>query len=139
MNRLPISVSMISGAEAGRIPRALESVAGWTSETVVVLNEEVRDGTDEIARAQGAKVFREPWKGHVAQKNAAAQKAAQEWILGLDADEAVSRELREEIQALFAAGERLAPFAAFSFPRLTKFCGRWIRHVDWYPDRGTRL
>ena len=139
MNRLPISVSMISGAEAGRIPRALESVAGWTSETVVVLNEEVRDGTDEIARAQGAKVFREPWKGHVAQKNAAAQKAAQEWILGLDADEAVSRELREEIQALFAAGERLAPFAAFSFPRLTKFCGRWIRHGDWYPDRGTRL
>jgi len=139
MSTLPISVCMISGAEAGRIGRALKSVAGWTSETVVVLNEDVRDGTEEIARAQGAMVLREPWKGHIAQKNLAAQKAAQEWILGLDADEEVSPELREEIQALFAARERLEPFAAFSFPRLTRFCGRWIRHGDWYPDRGTRL
>jgi glycosyltransferase involved in cell wall biosynthesis len=139
MNPLPISVSMISGAEAGRIGRALESVAGWTSELVVVLNDDVRDGTEEIARHHGAKVFREPWKGHVAQKNSAQAKASQPWVLGLDADEVVSPELREEIQRLFAAEDRLEPFAAFSFPRLTLFCGRWIRHGDWYPDRGTRL
>jgi glycosyltransferase involved in cell wall biosynthesis len=139
MNRLPISVCMIAGAEAGRIGRALESVAGWTAEIVVVLNQEVNDGTEEVARRFGAQVFREPWEGHIAQKNSAAQKAAQPWILGLDADEAVSPELREEIQGWFAAPETLAPFAAFSFPRLTWFCGRWIRHGDWYPDRQTRL
>ena len=139
MTALPISVCIISGAEVGRIGRALESVAGWTSETVVVLNEEVRDGTEEIARAQGAKVIRAPWRGHIAQKNFAAQQATQDWILGLDADEEVSPELRQEIQALFASREKLEPFTAFSFPRLTRFCGRWIRHGDWYPDRGTRL
>lgn len=130
---------MISGAEAQSIGRTLENVAGWTSEIVVVLNEDVRDGTEEIARRHGAKVFREPWKGYVAQKNSAAQKATQEWLLGLDADEVVSPELRREIQELFTAGDKLEPFAAFSFPRLTMFCGRWIRHGDWYPDRGTRL
>jgi len=59
---------MISGPEAHRIGGALESVAGWTSEIIVVLNEEVRDGTEEIAAKCGAKVFREPWKGHVARK-----------------------------------------------------------------------
>jgi glycosyltransferase involved in cell wall biosynthesis len=139
MNRLPISVSMISSAEAGRIGRTLESVAGWTSETVLVLNEDVRDGTEEIARKHGVKVFREPWKGFVAQKNSAQAKASQPWVLGLDADEVVSPELRQEIEGLFAAEDALEPFAAFTFPRLTMFAGRWIRHGDWYPDRGTRL
>lgn|ERR1051325_3733553 len=136
---LPISVCMISGAEAARIGRALESVAGWTSETIIVLNEEVGDGTEEIARQHGAKVFREAWQGHIAQKNSAASRAQQEWLLGLDADEAVSPELRVEIEQLFADPPRLARFSALSFPRFSRFCGRWIRHGDWYPDRQTRL
>jgi glycosyltransferase involved in cell wall biosynthesis len=139
MSRLPISVCMISGAEAGRIGRALESISGWTTETVVVLNQEVQDGTEEITARHGAKVIREAWKGHKAQKNSVAEKASQEWILGLDADEAVSNELREEIEDLFARGTLLQNYAAFSFPRLSWFCGRWIRHGDWYPDRQTRL
>jgi len=130
---------MTSAAEAGRIGRALESVAGWTSEIIVVLNQEVMDGTEEIARQHGAKVFREPWKGYIGQMNSAAQKAAGEWILGLDADEAVSPELRQEIESLFAHKSTTDGFAAFSFPRLSWYCERWIRHGDWYPDRQTRL
>jgi glycosyltransferase involved in cell wall biosynthesis len=130
---------MISAAEAGRIGRALESVAGWTEEIIVVLNQEVRDGTEELAGHYGAKVFREPWKGHIAQKNSAAEKASQPWILGVDADEEVSPELRREIEGLFADAKRLEAIAAFSFPRLCWYCGRWIRHGDWYPDRQTRL
>jgi glycosyltransferase involved in cell wall biosynthesis len=129
---------MISGAEAERIGRALGSVSDWVSEIVVVLNQEVHDGTEELARQHGAKVFREPWKGHIAQKNSAADKATGEWLLGLDADEAVSSRLRDEIVGAVAdrgAGE----FAAYSFPRLSRFGGRWIRHGDWYPDRQTRL
>lgn len=137
--RLPISVCMIAGAEAHRIRRSLESVASWSSEMIVVLNDNVGDGTDEIAKNCGAQVFREPWKGHVAQKNSAASKASHPWLLGLDADEVVSPELRADIEALFAESGRLDRYAAFSFPRLTMFCGRWIRHGDWYPDRGTRL
>ena len=135
----PISVSMIAGNEAPRIGRALESASGWTAELVVVLNQDVNDGTDRIAAGLGARVFREPWKGHIAQKNSAAQKAAHEWILGLDADEVISPELRREILELFARPEHLRDFAAFSFPRRTFYCGRWIRHGDWYPDRQIRL
>ena len=139
MKQLPISVSMISGAEAPRIGRALESVAGWTSEIIVVLNADVKDGTEAIARKFGARVFPEPWKGYVAQKASAAAKARQEWVLGLDADEVVSPELRQELEGLFAENQGAQAFAACSLPRLTKFCGRWIRHGDWYPDRTTRL
>jgi glycosyltransferase involved in cell wall biosynthesis len=139
MNTLPISVCIISGAEANRIGRALESVAGWTSETIVVLNEDVADGTEELVKRHGGTVFREPWKGHIAQKNSAAHKAKLDWILGLDADEAISPELRRELESFFADGSLPARASAVSFPRLTMFCGRWIRHGDWYPDRSTRL
>jgi glycosyltransferase involved in cell wall biosynthesis len=139
MTKLPISVCLISGAEAPRIGRALESVAGWTSEIVVVLNEDVRDGTEDIARRHGARVFREPWKGHIAQKNSAADKATQPWVLGLDSDEAVSPQLQQEIARLFEPASQAERFAAYQFPRCTFYCGRWIRHGDWYPDRQTRL
>ncbi|HZQ45571.1 MAG TPA: glycosyltransferase family 2 protein [Verrucomicrobiae bacterium] len=139
MSDLPISVCMISGAESRRIARALESVSGWTREIIVVLNNDVQDGTEQIAMDRGAKVFREPWKGHIAQKNSAASKASQPWILGLDSDEAVSPELKGQIEQALAAEQRQETHAAYSFPRLTFFCGRWIRHGDWYPDRSIRL
>lgn len=135
-NPLPISVCIIAGNEAARIRRALESVAGWTSEIIIVLNDDVADGTDKIAELFGAKIFREPWKGHIAQKNSAAAKATQPWLLGLDADEEISPELREEIKLAIKKHEDIS---AFCFPRCTFFCGRWIRHGDWYPDRQTRL
>jgi len=134
--RLPISVSMIAGNEAHRIQRVLDSVSGWVAEIIVVINDDVADGTDKIAEASGAKVFREPWKGYGPQKNSATDKATQPWLLNLDADEEVTPALRDEIRrALLEPGSCVA----FSFPRCTRFCGRWIRHGDWYPDRQTRL
>jgi hypothetical protein len=129
---------MIAGAEAGRIGRALGSVAPWAGEIVVVLNQEVNDGTDAAAAGFGAKVFREPWRGFKAQKNSVAAKAGCPWILGLDADEVVSEALRREIEGLFSGGRTPAE-AAFRFARCTHYCGRWIRHGDWYPDYVTRL
>jgi glycosyltransferase involved in cell wall biosynthesis len=134
-----ISVCTISGAEAGRIGRALASVQDWTLERIVVLNEEVRDGTEEIAVKLGARVYREKWKGYIAQKNSAAEKAKGEWILDLDADEAVSPELRDEILRTLSNPDLACGATAFSFPRLSWYCGRWIRHGDWYPDRTIRL
>jgi glycosyltransferase involved in cell wall biosynthesis len=129
---------MVSAAEAHRIGKALASVAEWSSEIVVILNEEVTDGTEQIAKSHGAKVIREPWKGMSGQKASAAAKASQEWILDLDADEVVSDELCDEIRALLEKSLN-GQVAAFSYPRLSWYCGRWIRHGDWYPDRQNRL
>jgi len=134
---LPVSVCIISGPEARRIGRALESVAGWAAEIILVLNQDVADGTDEIAAQRGARVFREPWKGFVGQKNSAAQKASQPWLLNLDADEVVTPELAAEIASTVASPS--TPHAAYDFPRCTLYCGRWIRHGDWYPDHVLRL
>jgi glycosyltransferase involved in cell wall biosynthesis len=134
---LPLSVCMISGAEAPRIQRALESVSGWAAEIIVVLNEHVDDGTEQIALKHGARVSREPWKGFIAQKNSAADKATQPWMLNLDADEMVPAELAAEISKVVSlSGDSTA---AYEFPRCTFYSGRWIRHGDWYPDRVLRL
>jgi glycosyltransferase involved in cell wall biosynthesis len=138
MQKLPaLSVCMIAGAEASRIQRALESVADWAGEIILVLNSDVNDGTDTIAERFGAKVFREPWKGFVGQKNSAAEKASGAWLLNLDADEVVSPALAQEIARVISAPE--PGHAAYEFPRCTFYCGRWIRHGDWYPDRVRRL
>jgi glycosyltransferase involved in cell wall biosynthesis len=133
---LPISVCMIAGNEAHRIHRALDSVSSWVEEIIVVINDDVTDGTDKIAAGFGAKVFRELWKGYGTQKNFATDKAIQPWLLNLDADEEVTPALRDEIRSTLSAP---GDCAAFCFPRRTNFCGRWIRHGDWYPNRQTRL
>jgi glycosyltransferase involved in cell wall biosynthesis len=137
VNKLPVSICMISGAEADRIGRALESVADWTSEIIVVLNEDVNDGTEKIALRHRARVHRHPWLGFREQKNLVAGYASEPWILQLDADEEVSDELREELFEFFEGAPE--QFAGASFPRKVWFLGRWITHGDWYPDRVLRL
>ena len=134
---LPISVCIIAGEEAHRIGETLDGLSDWVEEIIVVVNEGAKDGTERIAANHGAKTFLEPWKGHIDQKNSAAQKASFEWILSLDADEIVSKELKNEILKLFSSGN--ISFDAYSFPRCTMYCEKWIRHGDWYPDRQTRL
>ncbi len=137
MSPLPISVCLVSGAEQARIGRCLESVTGWTREIVVVLNEEVRDGTEAIIQGHGGRVVRHRWQGFREQKNLVLNHATQPWVLSLDADEVVSPALRDEIRQFFSGDHER--FAGAQFPRLTWFLGRWIRHGDWYPDRVLRL
>jgi glycosyltransferase involved in cell wall biosynthesis len=137
IQKLPISVCIISGAEANRIGRALESVSAWAGEIIVLLNEDTNDGTEEIAKRHGAGVYREPWKGYISQKNSCTAKAVQPWLLNLDADEVVTERLAAELAGIVTAQQ--AAHAAYEFPRCTFYCGRWIRHGDWYPDRVLRL
>jgi glycosyltransferase involved in cell wall biosynthesis len=132
-----ISVCVISGAEAHRLDTCLASVDGLANETIVIVDDRANDGTAEVARRRGAKVFIEKWKGHIGQKNSAADKASGDWILSLDADEAVSSRLREEISRAIREGR--GSFSAYSFPRCSRYLGRWIRHGDWYPDEQTRI
>jgi len=139
MTKLPISICLVAGNEAHRIGRTLDSVAGWTSEIILAIDDKVTDGTDKIAASRGAKVVSQPWRGHAAHRNFASSHATQPWLLAIDADEVVSDELRDEIISAFQNQNPQALPAAYSFPRLSFFCGRWIHHGDWYPDRKVRL
>jgi glycosyltransferase involved in cell wall biosynthesis len=139
MTKLPISVCIVASNEAHRIRPALDSVKDWTSEIILAIDDKVTDGTDKIAETYGAKVFGQPWRGHAAHRNFASAHATQPWLLAIDADEVVSDKLRDEIIAAFQSHDARSLPAAYSFPRLSFFGGRWIRHGNWYPDRKVRL
>jgi glycosyltransferase involved in cell wall biosynthesis len=129
-----ISATIVTLNEERNIARAIESLR--CVDEILVVDSGSTDRTREIAAALGARVIEEPWAGYAAQKNFASGKAAHDWILSIDADEAVSEELEGQIVELRRDGPK---FHAYSFPRLAQYLGRWIRHGGWYPDRKIRL
>ena len=138
-SRLPISVCLVTGNEAHRIRRTLDSVQDWTTEIILAIDDKVTDGTDTIAQSYGAKIISQPWHGHAVHRNFASAHATQPWLLAIDADEVIPPALRDEIIRLFERNQSHPPCAAYRFPRCTFYHGRWIRHGDWYPDRKARL
>jgi len=131
---LKISAALVTLNEAANLPRALESLR--CCDEVVVVDSGSHDGTVEIARRLGARVIDSEWRGYAAQKNFAAQQAGHDWILALDADEALSEALEGEIWEIKRSGPQAD---AYTIPRLAQYMGRWILHSGWYPDRKVRL
>ena len=166
-----LSVVIITFNEEANIGRALASVQSLVADgkgEIIVVDSGSTDRTVEITKSFGAKVFIEEWKGFAAQKNSAIDKAAGDWILSLDADEEVSRELAEEIGTALAdqrlrensqgipdgATDRLqaifqiqresgVPLTRFTFGYLLNrknfFQRRWIKHGGFWPDPKLRL
>lgn len=131
---MKISGVVIAFNEEAKIEACLRSLREVCDE-IIVLDSGSSDGTVAIAQNLGAKVFTRAFQGHIEQKNAAIQFAKNEWILSLDADEVLSQEL---IEAILRIKDPL-PQTAFRFKRLNNYCGKWIRHGAWYPDRKIRL
>jgi glycosyltransferase involved in cell wall biosynthesis len=132
--RRPLSVAIIAKNEAARIGDCLASVA-WADD-IVVVDSGSTDATCDIARRYTQKVHSLPWRGFGAQKQAAVDLAAHDWVLSVDCDERITPELAAEIRQLLAAE---APLDAYSIPRRTFLGSREIRHCGWYPDRTVRL
>lgn len=137
MAALPLSVSLITLNEAGNLRRCLESVRGLAAE-IVVVDSGSTDATRTVADEFQVRWFEQPWLGFREQKNISLDHCRQDWVLCLDADEALSPELAESIRAFLTEAAR-TDFAGAYFPRRTWFLGRWIRHGDWYPDHCLRL
>ena len=129
-----LSVVIITKNEAANIADCLASVA--FADEVVVVDSGSTDGTPGLARSLGARVLdTADWPGFGPQKNRGLAQAQFEWVLSLDADERVPPQLAEEIRQAMASGTP----SAYDMPRLTQFCGQWIRHCGWTPDRVLRL
>lgn len=129
-----ISLIVITLNEEKNLGRCLASVQGVVEEMIVV-DSNSTDKTVEIAESFGATVIQRAFDGYAKQKNFATEKATQNWILSLDADEELTPELKESILAV----KNIAKHDVYKMPRLTNYCGKWIRHCGWYPDYQTRL
>lgn len=132
---MSLSVIVIAKDEAAVIRRCLESVA-WADE-IIVLDSGSTDGTVEICQACMARVeATADWPGFGVQKNRVLALATGDWVLSIDADEWATEALRAEIQAAMATP---GAYGAFRMPRLSSYCGRFMRHSGWWPGHVTRL
>jgi glycosyltransferase involved in cell wall biosynthesis len=136
MPGLKISALIITFDEAEHIRAACESVA-WADE-IIVVDSHSTDGTRGIAADCGAQVYERDWPGFARQKQFAAEAAAHDWVFSLDADERVSDELRESVEALRAEPPGVLA-SGYRIARRSFYMNRWVRGGGWYPDYQLRL
>jgi glycosyltransferase involved in cell wall biosynthesis len=167
-----LSVVLITHNEESNLGRTLESVRPLVRDgqgEVVVVDSGSTDRTLDIAKSFGAKIFVELWKGYAGQKNSAIEKASGDWILSLDADEELSRQLQEALAITLESLDRMDavrrqrdahPFIAEDaqaelenwvgvkggqelcgiwIARKNEFLGQWIEHGGFWPDPKLRL
>jgi glycosyltransferase involved in cell wall biosynthesis len=133
-NPVKISAVIITYNEENNIGRCLESLQE-TADEIVVVDSFSSDTTAEICKDKDVRFIQHPFEGHIEQKSFALSCAANDYILSLDADEALSEKLTESIRA---AKQNWCE-DGYSVNRLTKYCGTWIRHCGWYPDTKIRM
>lgn len=129
-----LSAVIITFNEEHNIERCLLSVKSVANE-IIVVDSGSTDRTVEIAKSHGATVITNAFKGHIEQKNFALDCASNNWVISLDADEALSDSLKDSISKVMST----SPFIGYSMNRLNNYCGKWIRHGAWYPDVKLRL
>lgn len=131
---MTLSVIIIALNERDNIRECLSSVA--FADECIVLDGGSTDDTASIAKSMHAQVFiNAEWQGFGHQKNMALSHAQSDWVLSLDADERITPALALEIQHAMTT----AVADVYEIPRRTNFCGTWIRHCGWTPDRVPRL
>jgi len=129
-----ITAVIITYNEEKNIERCIRSVMNIADE-LIIIDSYSTDSTEEIAVGLGAKVFKHKFEGYREQKNYAVTKASNRFILSLDADEALSSELEESIIRI----KGKLDFDGYTFNRRNHYCGHWINHSNWYPDKKLRL
>ena len=132
MNKLAVVVITLN--EERNIARCLASVQSIADE-IIVLDAFSTDKTGEICASFNAQFVQRAWEGYAATKNYLNSLVTCDYILSLDADEALSPELITEIQQAKAIGFK----GSYNVNRLTNYCGKWIYHSGWFPDIKPRL
>lgn len=130
-----ISAVIITFNEEENIVRCIESLRAVVDE-IILVDSFSTDRTKEMAINLGALVFERAWEGYSAAKNFGNERATKDWILSIDADEALSQELLKSLQDF-----KLTPSKsdAYEVSRLTNYSGQWVHYCGWYPDRKLRL
>jgi len=131
---IKLSAAIITYNEEKNIQRCIESLLPVVDE-IVVVDSLSADRTVAIAESFGATVISQKFLGHIQQKNLAIEKTSNDYVISLDADEALTPELQ---QSVLNAKENWQG-EGYSFNRLTNYCGKWIKTCGWYPDVKLRL
>jgi len=130
-----ISVVINTLNEETNLPRLLASVKDWVYE-IVVVDMHSKDGTVDIAKKAGARVFSHRKTGYVEPaRNYAISKVKGDWVLLLDADEEVPVSLAKKLREIANSSEA----SYYAVPRKNIVFGKWMKHSRWWPDYNIRF
>lgn len=136
-----LSVALATYNEEANIKMCLDAVVGWADE-IVIVDGESTDKTAAIAKELGARVIEKPnQKNFHINKQIAIDACKNPWILQLDADEVVSKELRSEIEGILRSDEGQGESIkdGYNIPRKNWFLGRFLMKGGQYPDYTIRF
>lgn len=131
---LPLSAVIITYNEQKNIARCIDSLQG-IADDIVVVDSFSTDETEEICKTKGVRFIQHSFEGHIEQKNWAITQAKFPHVLSLDADEALDEILKKSIAEI----KNNWQCDGYYMNRLTNYCGKWIYHGGWYPDKKLRL
>lgn len=131
---IKISGVIITYNEEDHLEKCLKSLEGIVDE-IVVVDSFSTDRTPEICEQFNVIFIQEQFRGYIEQKNFALSKTSHDYILSLDGDEAVSDKLKASILNVKSNWQ----YDGYYCNRLNNYCGQWIKHSDWYPDKKLRL
>ncbi|MFN5879941.1 MAG: glycosyltransferase family 2 protein [Flavobacteriales bacterium] len=131
---ISISAVIITYNEERNIERCLSSLKGVVDE-IVVVDSFSKDRTEEICKLFNVRFIQNPFEGHIQQKNYAIDCASNDWIISLDADEALTDTLKKSILTI----KEDPAYLGYRMNRLTNYCGHWVNYCGWYPDTKIRL
>ncbi|HEX2683461.1 MAG TPA: glycosyltransferase family 2 protein [Ferruginibacter sp.] len=129
-----ISVVIITKNEAHIIANTLQSVQAVTDD-IVIVDSGSTDDTVAISKSYHANVIETGWSGYGINKNKGIAAAKYDWILSLDADEAIDSELQQTLSKLALTNEE----EVFDIRFKNFFCNKWIRYGEWGFDWHIRL
>lgn len=132
---MKLSVGIITFNEERILGKTLQSVKSIADE-IIIVDSYSKDKTVEIAKTFGAKVYSEEWKGFGLQKNSVIEKCSGDWILLIDADEELSKELVEKINEI---KNGKSEYKVYSINRSSICFGKRIKHGGWSNQYAVRL
>ncbi len=132
---MELSVGIITFNEEKILGKTLESVKEIADE-IIIIDSFSTDKTVEIAQKYGARVFQEEWKGFGPQKNSVIDKCSGKWILLIDADEVLSRELINKIKDILNDNNE---YDVYEINRCSVCFGKEIKYGGWSGQYATRL
>jgi glycosyltransferase involved in cell wall biosynthesis len=131
---MKISATIITLNEERNIERCIRSLMPVADE-IIVLDSFSNDRTETICKELNVRFEKRKWEGYSTSKNYLNGLAQFDYILSIDADEALDEELQK---AILKIKDESNP-QVYSLNRITNYCGKWIKHSGWYPDVKVRL
>tara|TARA_Y100000991_G_scaffold208605_1_gene187817 strand:+ start:420 stop:1181 length:762 start_codon:yes stop_codon:yes gene_type:complete len=131
---IPLSGVIITYNEEKNILRCLNSIKDIVDE-IIVVDSFSTDKTESICKNFNTIFIKQKFLGHIKQKNFAIKQASNNFVLCLDADEALCPTLKKSILKV----KKNCNEDSYSFNRITNYNGYWVRHCGWYPDKKIRL